>query len=135
ITYMNNTSEMTDKNERMIAGYFHHIEDIPHGLYVYDQDTNTLKLLQAGDFRAYLQQATLEPHINLFQVPICLHIFGNPIYQKETLGARGYRISQMHTGILVQRLVLAASRIGFGAHPLLGFDTKKIDSLYSFDQK
>lgn len=133
IAYTNDLSKRTNPNERMIAGYFHHIEDVPHGLYIYDPDTNALKLLQIGDFRYVLQQATLEPHINLFQIPICLHIFCNPNYQTETLGTRGYRISQMHTGILVQRLALAASRIGFGAHPLLGFDTKKIDSLYSFD--
>lgn len=133
ITYANDFSKMTNLRELIIAGYFHHVEDVPHGLYIYDPDTNTLKLLQTEDFRYDLQRATLEPHINLFQIPICLHIFGNPNYQTETLGTRGYRISQMQTGILVQRLALAASRIGFGAHPLLGFDTKKIDSLYSFD--
>jgi SagB-type dehydrogenase family enzyme len=133
IVYTNDISQRMDHNELFIAGYFHHIEGTPHGIYIYDPAKNTLKLLRTGDFRVYLQRATLEPHINLYQVPICLHLFGNPIYQKETLDARGYRISQMQTGILVQRLALAASRIGFGAHPLLGFDTKMVDSLYSFD--
>jgi SagB-type dehydrogenase family enzyme len=134
ITYRNDLSEITEPSEQIIAGYFHHVENVPHGLYVYDSDRNILKLLQKGDLRPYLQKSTLETHINLYQVPICLHIFGKPNYHKETLGARGYRIQQMQTGILVQRLALAASRIGFGAHPLLGFDTKMIDTLYPFDQ-
>ncbi|MCH5584456.1 SagB family peptide dehydrogenase [Shimazuella sp. AN120528] len=132
--YVNDLSEIADPNERIIAGYFHHIEDIPNGLYVYDSEKNALSLLRRGDFRTYLQQSTLEPHINIFQVPICLHIFGKPIYHKEALGVRGYRTQQMQTGILVQRLALSAASIGFGAHPLLGFDTKMIDFLYSFDQ-
>jgi hypothetical protein len=36
----------------------------------------------------------------------------------------------MEAGMLVQRLLLAASAIGMGGHPLLGFDVKMCDEIY-----
>ena len=36
----------------------------------------------------------------------------------------------MEAGMLVQRLLLAASALGIGGHPLLGFDSNLADELY-----
>ncbi len=68
--------------------------------------------------------------MNLFQAPICLHVDGFRDHLKMTLGYRGYRIGQMEAGMLVQRLLLAASAMGMGGHPLLGFDVKLVDEIY-----
>jgi nitroreductase len=39
----------------------------------------------------------------------------------------------MEAGMLVQRLLLAASALGFGGHPLLGFDSKISDEIYNIN--
>lgn len=74
-------------------------------------------------------------NVNLFQVPLCLHVIGNKDYLKNDLGYRGYRIQQMEAGMLVQKLVLAASAMDMGGHPLLGFDANLCDKLYETDTK
>jgi nitroreductase len=74
-------------------------------------------------------------NVNLLQVPLCLHVAGDKEFYKTELGYRGYRIQQMEAGMLVQRLLLAASALGLGGHPLLGFDANLSDELYKMDQQ
>ncbi|COH35389.1 SagB-type dehydrogenase domain [Streptococcus pneumoniae] len=72
-------------------------------------------------------------NVNLFQVPLCLHVVGKKDYYTNALGYRGYRIHQMEAGILVHKLVFAATAMGMGGHPLLSFDTNSCDQLYGID--
>jgi hypothetical protein len=41
----------------------------------------------------------------------------------------------MEAGILMQRLLLVASAIGMGGHPLLGFDVNLCDEIYKMDSQ
>lgn len=66
----------------------------------------------------------------MFQVPLCLHVAGDKNHFKTEMGYRGYRIQQMEAGMLVQRNLLVASALGFGGHPLLGFDANICDEIY-----
>jgi hypothetical protein len=75
------------------------------------------------------------PNVNLFQVPLCLHVVGDKDHLKKELGYRGYRIQQMEAGILVQRLLLTACALEMGGHPLLGFDSNQSDELYGVNSK
>ena len=75
------------------------------------------------------------PTVNMFQVPLCLHVVGSKEHLKEDLGYRGYRIQQMEAGIITQRLLLISCALGLGGHPLLGFDENKCDELYRIDSK
>ena len=43
------------------------------------------------------------------------------------------RIQQMEAGMLVQRVLLTASALGFGGHPLLSYDVHSCDSIYFMD--
>jgi hypothetical protein len=70
-------------------------------------------------------------NVNLFRVPICLHVVGDKNHLKAELGYRGYRIAQMEAGMLVQRILLAASAVGMGGHPLLDFSADLCDGLYN----
>ncbi|TFE28651.1 SagB family peptide dehydrogenase [Cohnella luojiensis] len=106
------------------------IEGIPDGAYQYDSAAHALRLIRLGDHRFWLQQGMSMYDVNLFQVPICLHVEGYRDHFKTALGYRGYRIGQMEAGMLVQRLLLAASAIGMGGHPLLGFDVRLCDEIY-----
>jgi hypothetical protein len=60
-----------------------------------------------------------------------LHVIGEKGHLKMALGYRGYRIQQMEAGMLVQRLLLTATAIGMGGHPLLGFDANTCDEIYN----
>lgn len=108
----------------------YNVEGIPEGAYHYDDAAHALRLLCRGDHRLQLQQGMPSDNVNLFQVPLCFHIAGNQDHLTTTMGYRGYRIQQMEAGMLVQRLLLTASAVGLGGHPLLGFDARLCDELY-----
>jgi SagB-type dehydrogenase family enzyme len=115
-----------------LYGCFVGVEGIPDGAYHYESDAHTLRLLRAGDHRGRLQQGMTMHNVNLHQVPLCLHVAGHRHHLIHTLGSRGYRIQQMEVGMLVQRLLLTASALGMGGHPLLGYETDICDELYQF---
>ncbi|OME93909.1 MULTISPECIES: SagB family peptide dehydrogenase [Paenibacillus] len=108
----------------------YNVEGIPEGAYHYDSAAHALRLIRHGDHRLQLQQGMPSDNVNLFQVPLCFHIAGDKDHLTTTMGYRGYRIQQMEAGMLVQRLLLAASAIGLGGHPLLGFDARLCDEIY-----
>lgn len=93
----------------------YHVEGIPDGAYRYDSSAHLMRRVAPGDHRPRLQSGMSIDNVNLFQVPICVHVVGDRDYHKSALGLRGYRIQQMEAGMLVQRLLLAASAIGMGA--------------------
>lgn len=106
------------------------VEGMENGAYCYDDAAHALRKIASGDFRDYLQSGLTLNNVNLFQVPLCFHIIGEKNHYIDQLGYRGYRIQQMEAGILTQKLLLAASSLGMGGHPLLGFNVKACDELY-----
>ncbi|EEL48066.1 MULTISPECIES: SagB family peptide dehydrogenase [Bacillus cereus group] len=121
------------KTRVSLCGCFYNVEGLPNGAYSYNSMAHTLESIQPGDLRQPLQSGMTMDNVNLFQVPLCLHVMGNKDYSKNDLGYRGYRIQQMEAGMLAQKLVLAASAINMGGHPLLGFDASLCDKLYEVD--
>lgn len=113
-----------------LYGCLYHVEDIPDGAYYYDSAAHTLQLVRPGDHRMLLQQGLSLDNVNLFQVPLCLHVAGGKDHLIKELRYRGYRIQQMEAGMLVHRLLLAAIANGMGGHPLLGFDVNACDEIY-----
>lgn len=106
------------------------VEGIPNGAYRYDGSAHTLQLLREGDHRGWLQNGMSLDNVSLHQVPLCFHIAGDLNFNQALLDYRGYRIQQMEAGVLVHRLLLAASASRMGGRPLLGFDVKVSDELY-----
>ncbi|SFS53131.1 SagB family peptide dehydrogenase [Marininema halotolerans] len=107
------------------------VKGIPNGAYFYDGDHHGLKQLRTGDQRLWLQQGMTLHNVNLTQVPLCFHIAGMKDFGHDRLGERGYRMNQMKAGIIVQRLLLTATALGWAGHPLLGFNSSLCDSLYN----
>ncbi|MBP3040986.1 SagB family peptide dehydrogenase [Bacillaceae bacterium Marseille-Q3522] len=136
-SYQNDLDGAKKKHDSRVSlyGCLYNVEDIPNGAYYYDNTAHALRQIHPGDFRLQLQYGLSSDNVNLFQVPLCLHVAGDKNHYKKELGYRGYRIQQMEAGMLVQRLLLAASALGMGGHPLLGFDAKMSDKLYKLDQK
>ncbi|MCS7462064.1 SagB family peptide dehydrogenase [Paenibacillus doosanensis] len=108
----------------------HHVEGIEDGAYVYDIPEHALVAVREGDLRLWLQIGMNSDNVNLLQVPLVFHVAGDRNHYTQELGYRGYRIQQMEAGMLVQRLLLAASALGLGGHPLLDYDARLCDELY-----
>ncbi|MBP1157421.1 MULTISPECIES: SagB family peptide dehydrogenase [unclassified Paenibacillus] len=106
------------------------VEGIPDGAYRYDSTHHLLRQVRPGDHRLRLQQGMSLDNVNLYQVPLSLHVAGDKDHLLTLLGYRGYRIQQMEAGMLVQRLLLAAFAMGMGGHPLLGYDVNLCDEIY-----
>ncbi len=113
-----------------LHGCLYNVEGIPDGAYRYDRAAHALLPVHPGDHRVRLQQGTPVDIVNLYQIPLCLHVTGDAGHLKQTFGYRGYRIQQMEAGMLMQYLLLAASAVGLGGHPLLAYDAGSCDKLY-----
>jgi SagB-type dehydrogenase family enzyme len=135
--YRNDLDGVHEKPEPRVSlyGCLYNVEGIPDGAYYYDSAVHALRPIRLGDHRFWLQHGMTADNVNLFQVPLCLHVVGHKDHLKTELGYRGYRIQQMEAGMLVQRLLLAASAIGMGGHPLLAFDTNVCDEIYQMDRQ
>lgn len=133
--YHNDLDGVQEKPESRVSlyGCLYSVEGIPDGAYHYDSANHALQRIRPGDHRLCLQQGMFLHNVNLFQVPLCLHVAGDQNHLTTALGYRGYRIQQMEAGMLVQYLLLAASAIGMGGHPLLGFDVSSCDEIYKMD--
>lgn len=113
----------------------YNVENLPNGAYFYDNKQHALNLLQSGDHRTRLQYAMTFDNVNLQHIPICVHVAGDSAFYKNSFHYRGYRIQQMEAGMLVQRLLLTATALGMGGHPLLGFDASSCDAIYKLRGK
>jgi SagB-type dehydrogenase family enzyme len=135
LSYQNDLNDTYEKVEPHVTlyGSFYNVEGIPNGAYAYDKSAHALRRITQGDFREFLQYGLTMPTVNLFQVPLCLHLVGDKDHLKKELGYRGYRIQQMEAGILLQRLLIVANALGMGGHPLLGFDVNQCDELYGIN--
>ncbi|MFS0690383.1 SagB family peptide dehydrogenase [Sporosarcina sp. 179-K 8C2 HS] len=131
-SYQNDLDGVQKKQKSRVSlyGCLYNVEGIPNGAYLYDSSSHALRRVQLGDHRLQLQYGMSGGNVNLFQVPLCLHVAGDKDHYKTEMGYRGYRIQQMEAGMLVQRLLLVASALGFGGHPLLGFDVNSSDAIY-----
>ncbi|RJG22492.1 SagB family peptide dehydrogenase [Paenibacillus thiaminolyticus] len=131
-TYRNDLDGLQERPEPRVClyGFFYGVEDVPDGAYRYDGATHSLQPVCLGDHRQRMQESMSFPNINLSQVPLSLHVAGKRGFSQSQLGKRGYRIQQMEAGMLVHRLLLAASALGMGGRPLLAFDANSSDALY-----
>ncbi|RLL40714.1 SagB/ThcOx family dehydrogenase [Oceanobacillus piezotolerans] len=136
-SYRNDLDEAYRSNNPRVTIYscLYNVEGISNGAYYYDSANHSLREICPGDHRLHLQAGMTLDNVNLLQVPLCLHVAGDKEFYKTELGYRGYRIQQMEAGMLVQRLLLAASTLGMGGHPLLGFEANLSDELYKMDQQ
>jgi SagB-type dehydrogenase family enzyme len=131
-SYRNDIDGPPERPEPRVSLYIclHHVEGVPDGAYRYDPTSQALRSILPGNHWFRLQQAMHLNNINLSQIPFCFHVAGDLHFLNQEFGPRGYRILQMEAGMLVQRLLLAASALEMGGRPLLGFKSRNCDELY-----
>ncbi|WNB90911.1 SagB family peptide dehydrogenase [Bacillus sp. NEB1478] len=113
----------------------YNIEGLPDGAYNYDESAHALKQIQSGDFRRALQDGLLSEFVTMAQIPLSFNITGDKNHYRKAYGYRGHRIQHMEAGLLSHRLLLAASALNMGGHPILGFDVHSYDELYRLKTK
>ncbi|MED4755033.1 SagB family peptide dehydrogenase [Brevibacillus choshinensis] len=130
--YRNDLDAEKEEPESRVSlyGCLYNVEGITDGAYHYNCAAHALQSVRHGDHRLWLQYAMSLGNVNLIQVPMCFHVAGDHDHLITALGYRGYRVQQMEAGMLVQRLLLAATAMGWGGHPLLGYDVNAADELY-----
>jgi SagB-type dehydrogenase family enzyme len=131
--YRNDLDGKLVKPETRVSlyGCFYGVEGTNNGAYRYDDSAHALQPVRDGDLRSWLQRGMSLDNVNLHQVPLCFHVAGDMDDLQAKLGYRGYRILQMEAGMLVHRLLLAASAAQMGGRPLLGFDAQISNDLYN----
>ncbi|MBS2967886.1 SagB family peptide dehydrogenase [Metabacillus sp. KIGAM252] len=135
-SYRNDLDGAGENRPRVsIYACFYKVEGTADGAYRYDEEKQVLKVIRSGDHRFYLQDAMTLNNLNLYQIPMVIHVAGARNHLLPELGYRGYRIQQMEAGMLTQRLLLTAAAIGWGGHPLLGFEGSRVDELYGLDER
>ena len=84
-SYQNDLDEKQGQSGTRVSlyGSFYHVEGIPNGAYSYDYGTYAIRRITEGDYREFLQSGLTIPNVNLYQVPLCMHVVGNRTTSKR----------------------------------------------------
>lgn len=107
-----------DSNELGVLIF--NIEGIEPGYYVYDKVGHSLVPRLRGDLRLSLVSATFESEW-LFYAPAVFVLANDQSKVSWKYRTRGYRISHLDQGALMQNLALAATANGLGTCPVAGY--------------
>lgn len=107
-----------DSNELGVLAF--NIEGIEPGYYIYDKVAHALVPKLRGDMRLSLVSATFESEW-LFYAPVVFVLANDQEKVAWKYKTRGYRISHLDQGALMQNLALTATAHGFGACPVAGY--------------
>ena len=88
MTLMNTTGNIEIRVS--LYGSFYNVEGVPNGAYSYDNGAHTLRKINQGDYREFLQNGLTMPNVNLYQVPLCLHVVGRKgLFEEKNWGIEG----------------------------------------------
>jgi len=101
------------------------VEGLKPGLYYYEIDTHSLKLVKEGDLRSQLSSAALNQS-SVKTAPIVIIISG--IFERTTgrYGKRGERYVYMEVGHCGQNIHLQAEALGLGTVMIGAFDDERV---------
>ncbi|MCX7917436.1 MAG: SagB/ThcOx family dehydrogenase [bacterium] len=104
------------------------VENLKSGLYYYEIDTHTLKIIKEGDLRQELSKAAYN-QISIKNAPIVIVIAG--IFERTTnrYGKRGERYVFMEVGHCGQNIHLQAEALGLGTVMIGAFEDDKVKSV------
>jgi SagB-type dehydrogenase family enzyme len=105
------------------------VEELARGVYRYDPERDALATVREGDVRMALQGAYHEKNVNLFAVPCAFFMVGDYPRCFERHGNRGYRVLNLHTGMMAQRLTLAAGAYDYSVRCLDGVNERAAEAL------
>ncbi|MFH8766343.1 SagB family peptide dehydrogenase [Streptomyces althioticus] len=102
--------------------FVNHVEDIEAGVYAYEAETHTLRLLSRNPPGSFLQRNYFLSNYNLEQTGAVIVPTLRTTAVLDAVGDRGYRLVNATIGAIAQTFYTAASTLGLGAGVALGFD-------------
>ncbi|MFG2925638.1 SagB family peptide dehydrogenase [Streptomyces sp. NPDC048305] len=105
-----------------VYAFVNHVEGVAAGVYAYEAQTHTLRLLSREAPGSFLQQNYFLSNYNLEQAGVVLVPTLRTTAVLDAVGDRGYRLVNASVGAIAQTLYTAAAALDIGAGVALGFD-------------
>ncbi|WP_375105163.1 SagB/ThcOx family dehydrogenase [Paenibacillus sp. RS8] len=106
------------------------VRGIEKGIYIYDEISNSIKLVKVGDFRRQFHESV--SGMNKYYVDNCAFIIVSTINISSTCEKydnRGYRFINIDVGHLSQNLYLVSSALSLGVVAIGGFIDEQLEQL------
>ncbi|NOJ58893.1 SagB/ThcOx family dehydrogenase [Arthrobacter sp. 260] len=108
------------------------VEGVVPGYYVYDKVGHALVPRLRGDLRLSLVTATFESEW-LFYAPVVLALVNDQKKVNWKYKTRGYRISHLDQGALMQNLGLVAAALGLGSCAVAGYFDEVLNRILGYE--
>ncbi|GAA2173181.1 hypothetical protein GCM10009784_06520 [Arthrobacter parietis] len=108
------------------------VEGVVPGYYVYDKVGHALVPRLKGDLRLSLVTATFESEW-LFYAPVVLALVNDQKKVSWKYKTRGYRISHLDQGALMQNLGLSAAALGLGSCAVAGYFDEVLNRVLGYE--
>ncbi|MCX7641048.1 MAG: SagB/ThcOx family dehydrogenase [Elusimicrobiales bacterium] len=110
------------------------VKGLEQGIYEYDEENHSVKLLKKGDFRSDL---AISSYKQMFVADSSFIIIVSANYFKITLryGERGYRYTYMEAGHIGQNIHLIASSLELGTVMIGAFDGDKVKKILDIENE
>lgn len=111
--------------------YVHRVDDLPRGLYHYQQTSHTLQLLDdATDLPVRVNEALYR---QLREASVCVILTTVPARSEYKYGACAHKMIAMEAGHAAQNLSLASEVVDAGACCIAAYDQEAMDQLLGLD--
>lgn len=100
-----------------------HVSGVARGLYRYDRDGRSLRLVKEGDFGAFLQKNYFLSNYNVERAAAVLVPAVRTHAVLDAVGDRGYRLVNATVGAVAQSVYTASAALSLGCGVALGFDS------------
>jgi SagB-type dehydrogenase family enzyme len=97
------------------------VDGIEQGSYFYNKKTNSLEVLQKGDFRSISGHLGLDQNLS-YDASVALFFMVDLQKVLEQFGNRGYRVAQIDASITAGKMYLASYALNIGATGLTFYD-------------
>jgi len=110
------------------------VSDLPAGVYLYQPESHSLKLVKKGNF--YPELLKTMPFFNnwVSQTNVTFIFTGSANYLTTILGEMGWTYVHLEAGMASENLLLSAVSMGLGACPVGGFTDKKTSNLLGIEK-
>lgn len=103
------------------------VDGLDVGAYLAEPGAEALSRMSAVDGGPLVLDSMFGHYMNLAQAPVVVLLAGAAAPQHGPSGALAYRVQHHLAGLMAQRMLAAAAEDGVTGHPVLGFDSARLD--------
>ncbi|MFI6165566.1 nitroreductase family protein [Nocardia sp. NPDC051052] len=110
------------------------VDGLMPGVYLYTNQRHALGVLRTGDIRRQLHATLSAPIFDSPRAAVCFFPVTDYVTSLRAWGNRWFRIQNMETGLVVERLYLAAAGLGLDCQALCGYDPERVRALLGVEE-